>query len=98
MTGSISGNWILLALRLQPLLITLNPNAIAIPHTFTNTLHTNILCPNLHLQFTAIAPSRTALVPIRVSNAHRLHYGTRKSSNLKVSTSRVQVTGVPYPL
>jgi hypothetical protein len=66
MTGSSSDDWILLALRLRPLLITLNPNAIAIPHTFTNTLHTNLLCPNLHSQFTAVAASCTALVPVRL--------------------------------
>jgi hypothetical protein len=39
MTGSSSHDWILLAFRLQPLLITLNHNAIAIPHTL-QLLHT----------------------------------------------------------
>jgi hypothetical protein len=37
MTGSSSDDCILLALRLQPLLITLNRNTIAIPHTFNIT-------------------------------------------------------------
>jgi hypothetical protein len=37
--GSISDDWILLALRLQPLLITLNNNAIL------QSLHTNPLSP-----------------------------------------------------
>jgi hypothetical protein len=98
MTDSISDDWILLPLWLQPLLITLNPSVIAIPHTFTNTVHTNPLCPNLHSQFTADAPSRCALVPIRLSTAHTQHNSTRKSSNLQVSISRVQVSGVPYLL
>jgi hypothetical protein len=44
MTGSSSDDWILLALRLQPLLITLNHNAIAIPHTLQSR-HTNPLRP-----------------------------------------------------
>jgi hypothetical protein len=42
MTGSSSDDWILLALRLQPLLITLNHKAIAIPHTLQSP-HTNPL-------------------------------------------------------
>jgi hypothetical protein len=42
MTGSSSDDWILLALQLQPLLITFNHNAIAIPHTL-QLLHTNPL-------------------------------------------------------
>jgi hypothetical protein len=42
MTGSSSDDWILLALLLQPLLITLNHNTIAIPHTL-QLLHTNPL-------------------------------------------------------
>jgi hypothetical protein len=33
MTGSSSDDWILLSVRLQPLLITLSHNTIAIPHT-----------------------------------------------------------------
>jgi hypothetical protein len=42
MTGSHSNDWILLELRLQPVLITLNHNAIAILHTL-QSLHTNPL-------------------------------------------------------
>jgi hypothetical protein len=38
MTGSSSDDWILLALRLQPLLVTLNHNAITIPHTVAHAL------------------------------------------------------------
>jgi hypothetical protein len=38
MRGSRSDNWILLVLRLQVLLITLNYNAIAILHTFQLTV------------------------------------------------------------
>jgi hypothetical protein len=96
MTGSISDNWILLALWLQPLFITLNHNTRSSTH-FTITLHTNLLCPNLHSQFTAVAPSRTALVPIRFSTAHTLRYGTRKSSNLQVATSRVLLPAALNP-
>jgi hypothetical protein len=84
MTDSSSDDWILLALRLQSLLITLNHNAFAILHTL-QSLHTNLLCPNLYstkLHSSLTAPSRTALVPIRFSAAHRLlisvHYGTIK--------------------
>jgi hypothetical protein len=71
MTGSSSDDWILLALWLQPLLITLSHNTIAIPH-IVETLLTLILSV-LHSQFTVIAPSLIALV-------HTLHYCTRKSS------------------
>jgi hypothetical protein len=42
MTGSSSDDWILLAFRLQHLLITLNHYAIAMPHTL-QSLHTNPL-------------------------------------------------------
>jgi hypothetical protein len=42
MTGSSSDDWILLALRLQVHLITLNYNAIPIIHTL-QSLHTNPL-------------------------------------------------------
>jgi sulfur carrier protein ThiS len=38
MVGSSSDVWILLALWLQPLLITLSHNAITIPHTLQSTL------------------------------------------------------------
>jgi hypothetical protein len=37
MMGSSLDDWILLALRLQPLVITLNHNAITIPHTFNHS-------------------------------------------------------------
>jgi hypothetical protein len=67
MTGSSSDDWILLALWLQPLSITLNHNTIADSTHFTITLHTNLLCPNLHSKFTAVAPSHISLVPIRFS-------------------------------
>jgi hypothetical protein len=74
MTGSSSDDWILLALRLQPLSIALNHNAIAIlhilqslhtnPHSlltivFTTTLSLWINRPNLHHSLTA--PGRTTL-------------------------------------
>jgi hypothetical protein len=36
MTGSSSDDWILLALRLQPLLITRKHNTVAIPHTLVH--------------------------------------------------------------
>jgi hypothetical protein len=75
MTGSSSDDWILLALRLQLLSITRNYNAIAIPHTL-QSLFTLIFCPILHLQFTAIAPRRTALVPIRFSTESHTPYIT----------------------
>jgi hypothetical protein len=39
MTGSSPDDWILLAVRLQPLLITLDHNTVAISHTFSITLH-----------------------------------------------------------
>jgi hypothetical protein len=45
MTGSSSDDWILLAVWLQPFLITLNHNPIAIPHslqslfTLTHSVH-----------------------------------------------------------
>jgi hypothetical protein len=39
MTGSSSDDWILSALWLQPLLITLTYSAIAIPHTLHSSLH-----------------------------------------------------------
>jgi hypothetical protein len=84
MTGSSSDNWILLALLLQSLLITLNHNVIAILH-ISQSLHTNIRRPNLYstnLRNSLTAASRTALVPIRSSTANRLlislHYGTLK--------------------
>jgi hypothetical protein len=38
MMGSSSDDWILLAVRLQPLLVTLTHSAIAIPHTL-QSLH-----------------------------------------------------------
>jgi hypothetical protein len=38
MTGSSSDDWILLALWLQPLLITLHHNPITIPHTLQSTV------------------------------------------------------------
>jgi hypothetical protein len=38
MMGSSSDDWILLALWLQPLVITLTYNAIAIPHTLQSTV------------------------------------------------------------
>jgi hypothetical protein len=38
MTGSSSDDWILLALWLQPLVITLTYSAIAIPHTLQSTV------------------------------------------------------------
>jgi hypothetical protein len=41
MTGFSSDGWILLALRLQPLLMTLNHNTIAVPHTSSSSLHTH---------------------------------------------------------
>jgi hypothetical protein len=47
MTGSSSDDWILLALQLQVLLITLNYTAIPILDTL-QSLHTNLLCPNLY--------------------------------------------------
>jgi hypothetical protein len=59
-------------------------NTIAILHTL-QSLHTNLLCPNLYssnLHISLTASSRTALLPIRISTAHRLlislHYGTLK--------------------
>jgi hypothetical protein len=57
MTGSSLEYWTLLALCLQPLSITLNHSAIAIPHTLQSTLHTNprglfpaVFTTTLHLQ------------------------------------------------
>jgi hypothetical protein len=127
MTGSSSDDWILLALRFHPLVITLtvlslfhrlfvitlhaNPHSL-FPIVFITTLslwinHPNLchsqtassrtalvhpksshskssyhytlsaltdtVCPNLHSQFTVIAPSLTALV-------HTLYYCTHKIS------------------
>jgi hypothetical protein len=63
MTGSSSDDWILLALRLQPLSITLNHNAIAILHTL-QSLHNNLLSPNpysTNLHNSLTAPNRTTL-------------------------------------
>jgi hypothetical protein len=47
MTGSSLDDFILLAVRLQPLVITLNHSAIAIPHILRSTLDHNphSLCP-----------------------------------------------------
>jgi hypothetical protein len=59
MTGSSSDDWILLALWLQPLVVTLHHSAIAVPHTL-HSLHTNPLSPYLHSKFTAIAPIPTS--------------------------------------
>jgi hypothetical protein len=87
MTGSSSDDSILLAVRLQPLLITLNHNAIAILNILQSLfilISSVLIC--IHNSLTA--PSRTALVPIRFQ-LNTLHYGTPKSSTLKVSTSRV---------
>jgi hypothetical protein len=97
MTGSSSDDSILLVLRLQPLLITLNHNNIAISHTFSITPHTDLLSPfppvstitlslwinrpNLHDSLTA--PSRTALVPIRFSNCR--HTALRAHGSLPIS-------------
>jgi hypothetical protein len=81
MTGSSLDDWILLALRLQPLLITLKKNAIDIPHTL-QTLHTNPLSlfalistmtlslllnrPNLHPSLTAPNCSTLKVFPGRL--------------------------------
>jgi hypothetical protein len=56
MTGSSSDDWILLALWLQPLVITLTHSDIAIPHNlpllFTNphSLFPTVFTTTLHLQ------------------------------------------------
>jgi hypothetical protein len=39
MMGSSSDDWIVLALWLQSLLVTLNHDAIVVPHTFSSPLH-----------------------------------------------------------
>jgi hypothetical protein len=85
MTGSSSDDWILLAVRLQPLLITLNHNTIADSTHFTIILHTDLLCPNMHSQFTAIAPSRIALVPICFPTRAHLKVFTDRSLPAAIS-------------
>jgi hypothetical protein len=82
MTGSSSNDWILLALRLQPLLITLNHNTIAIPHT-TQSLHTNPL---------SLFPLVSTITLSLWINRPYLHHSLTapNCSTLKVFTSHVK--------
>jgi hypothetical protein len=76
MTGSSSDDWILLALRLQPLLITLNHNAIAIPHTLQSLFTLNfsvLIC--IHNSLLSLRAA-TALVPIGFSTKSHTPYIT----------------------
>jgi hypothetical protein len=63
MTGSSSDDWILLALWLQPLLITLTYNAVAIPHIL-QSLHTN------PLRLFPLASTITLSLWINLPNTH----------------------------
>jgi hypothetical protein len=78
----------------SPVVTTNNYYTIADLHNL-QSLHTNLLCPNLYstnLHNSLTAPIRTALVPISFSTANSLqislHYSTHKvfKSHVKVST------------
>jgi hypothetical protein len=58
--GSSSDHWILLALRLQPLLITLSHHTTTIPHIL-QTLLTLIFAVVIYIHNSLIAPSHTTL-------------------------------------
>jgi hypothetical protein len=74
MTGSISDDWILLALWLQSLLITLSHNTIAILHT-SQSLHTNPLVFTIRF-LVRIYNTWTIKVSLKYTLPISLHYGT----------------------
>jgi hypothetical protein len=78
MTGSSSDDWILLALWLHPLLVTLSHNPVAILHIL-QLLHTN--------PYSLFPPVITTLVTLHKLLKAALHCtdGTRKSSNHTLS-------------
>jgi hypothetical protein len=78
MTGSSSDDWILLALWLQPLLVTLSHNPITIPHIL-QSLHTNP-----HSLFPPVITTLATLHKLLKAALHCTD-GTRKSSNHTLS-------------
>jgi hypothetical protein len=88
MTGSSSHDWILLALRLQTLLITLNHNAMASPHTL-QSLNTNPL---------SLFPLVSTITLSRWINRLNLHHSLTASncSTLKVFTSHVKFSRADF--
>jgi hypothetical protein len=91
MTGSSSDDWILLVLRLQVLLITLNYTAIPIVHTL-QSFHTDLLCPNLYsvhwseLHYTALINATNRLLVSLYYNTHKVFKTHAKSSQVDLST------------
>jgi hypothetical protein len=87
MKGSSSDDWILLAVWLQPLVITLNHNAIAITHIL-QSLH--ILIHTVYFQQSSLQNFHYELIFTTDCNAY-----TMAHISLPISTSQVLTSQIP---